>query len=206
MDAKAGTIPLMTASEPNQEQNGNEPQSGNPSRAAETGFLLRHTEAESRSWLPWIVASAVIVLGLLTLLVLGHRSSSNLQSGGTGMAPSAPYAPQLPISGVEMSQASSFSGAKVTYLDGKISNTGDKTITGITVQAGFRDDLGQLAQRVAMPLALIRTREPYVDTEPVSAEPLKPGDSRDFRLIFDSVPPDWNQQYPEIRVIGVQTR
>lgn len=196
----------MTASEPNQEQNGNKTQSGNPGRAAETGFLLRHTEAESRSWLPWIVASAVIVLGLLALLVLGHRSNSNLQSGGTGMAPAAPYAPQLPISGVEMSQASSFSGAKVTYLDGKISNSGDKTITGITVQAGFRDDLGQLAQRVAMPLALIRTREPYVDTEPVSAEPLKPGDSRDFRLIFDSVPPDWNQQYPEIRVIGVQTR
>lgn len=196
----------MTASEPNQEQNGNKTQSANPGGKAETGFLLRHTEAESRSWLPWIVASAVIVLGLLALLVLGHRSNSNLQSRGTGMAPAAPYAPQLPISGVEMSQASSFSGAKVTYLDGKISNIGDKTVTGITVQAGFRDDLGQLAQRVAMPLALIRTREPYVDTEPVSAEPLKPGDSRDFRLIFDSVPPDWNQQYPEIRVIGVQTR
>jgi hypothetical protein len=42
-----------------------------------------------------------------------------------------------------------------------------------------------------------------VDTEPVGADPLKPEDRREFRLIFDSVAPDWNQQYPEIRVIQI---
>jgi hypothetical protein len=53
---------------------------------------------------------------------------------------------------------------------------------------------------------LIRTREPYVDTQPVSAAPLKPGDGQDFRLIFESIPANWNMQLPEIRVIGVEAK
>ena len=41
-------------------------------------------------------------------------------------------------------------------------------------------------------------REPYIDTEPVSAAPLKPGAEQDFRLIFDSVSPEWAGALPEM--------
>ena len=74
------------------------------------------------------------------------------------MAAADPYAARLPISGLQMSEATSFSGAKVTYIDGQIANTGDRTLTAITVQVGFHSDVGQFAQRVALPLSLIRTR------------------------------------------------
>ena len=57
-----------------------------------------------------------------------------------------------------------------------------------------------------MAINLIRTREPYVDTQPVSAAPIQPGQQREFRLILDSVTMDWNQQYPEIRVVEVQAK
>ena len=50
----------------------------------------------------------------------------------------------------------------------------------------------RLRRTKLQPLKLIRTREPYIDLEPVSAAPLKPGDVEDFRLIFDAVSPDWN--------------
>ena len=125
---------------------------------------------------------------------------------GTGLAPADPYAPKLPISGIQMSEAASFSGAKVTYIDGQITNSGDRTVIAITVQVGFHNDTGQFAQRIAVPLSLIRTREPYVDTQPVSAAPIEPGQTRDFRLIFDTMPADWNQQVPEIRIISVRSR
>jgi hypothetical protein len=105
-----------------------------------------------------------------------------------------------------MSEATSFSGAKVTYIDGQLANTGDKTLTAITVQVGFHSDVGQFAQRVALPLSFIRTHQPYVDTEPVSAAPIEPGQTREFRLIFDTVPAEWNLQFPEIRVISVHTK
>ncbi len=38
----------------------------------------------------------------------------------------------------------------------------------------------------------------------MSAAPIKPGERREFRLIFDHVIGDWNQQFPEVRIIHVQ--
>jgi hypothetical protein len=71
------------------------------------------------------------------------------------------------------------------------------------VQVAFHGFTTPIAKKATMPLMLVRTREPYVDLQSVSAAPILPGQSRDFRLIFDSVPQDWNQNYPEIRVIQV---
>jgi Protein of unknown function (DUF2393) len=177
-----------------------------PAQDEDPGFLASHQTREATSWLPWIVAAGVIIVGLGILVVVGGRSRPDASANGTGMATADPYAPKLGISGLQMSEATSFSGAKVTYIDGQISNTGDKTLSGITVQVGFHSDVGQFAQRIALPLSFIRTRQPYVDTEPVSAAPIEPGQTRDFRLIFDTVPPDWNLQFPEIRVINVHTK
>jgi len=54
-----------------------------------------------------------------------------------------------------------------------------------------------------LPVSLIRTRQPYIDTQPVSAAPLKPGDGQDFRLIFEDISANWNTQMPEVHVIQV---
>jgi hypothetical protein len=40
----------------------------------------------------------------------------------------------------------------------------------------------------------------------VGAAPLKPGDDREFRLIFESIPTNWNMQMPEVRVVGVESK
>jgi hypothetical protein len=74
------------------------------------------------------------------------------------------------------------------------------------VQVLFQNEEQMPPQVETVPLTLIRTREPYVDTEPVRVEPLKSGDEREFRLIFESIPANWNMQMPEIRVIKVEKR
>ena len=117
-----------------------------------------------------------------------------------------PYAGNLPISNLHMSESSNLAGGKVTYVDGSIANTGSRTVTGITVQVLFRDPAHEVAQNETQPLNIIRTREPYIDVEPVSASPLKPGDSADFRLIFDTVAQDWDGAFPEIRIMHVDAR
>jgi Protein of unknown function (DUF2393) len=121
-------------------------------------------------------------------------------------APLDPYAASLPITGLVMSESSNLAGGKVTYLDGHIANAGSRTITGITVQVLFRNVAKEVAQNETQPLKLIRMRDPYIDLEPVSAAPLKPGDEHDFRLIFDAVSPDWDGAYPEIRIIRVDAK
>jgi hypothetical protein len=177
-----------------------------PKTKQDPGFLASHRAGEATSWVPWIIAAGVVILGLVILIVVGDRVNPDARPTGTAMAPADPYAPSLSITGLQMSEATSFSGAKVTYIDGQITNSGNRTLTAITVQVGFRSDVGQFAQREALPLSLIRTRQPYVDTQTVSAAPIEPGQRRDFRLIFDAVPPDWNLQFPEIRVISVRSK
>ena len=170
---------------------------------SELGLRFSQAKAEERSWLPWLIAG-IVILACLGLFILFGGHSAGPASSAPGLATADVYAPNLTVSNVKMSEASNFAGGKVTYLDGKIANQGGKVLTGITVQVAFHNDLKEIAQKETLPLNLIRTREPYVDTQPVSAAPIKPGEKRDFRLIFDSVPPDWNQQYPEIRIVQVR--
>ncbi|GGG97083.1 DUF2393 family protein [Silvibacterium dinghuense] len=157
---------------------------------------------EPRSLAPWIIAGVFILLVVAGLLVMSHHAQP-ANPGGAGLAAPDPYAANLKITDVKMSQTSNMAGAQLTYIDGNITNSGTKTVTGITVQVAFHDFTGILAQKSTLALNLIRTHEPYVDTQPVSAAPIKPGETREFRLIFDHVPDSWNQQYPELRIIEV---
>lgn len=171
-------------------------------------FESRDTNTQgSISTVVWIVV-AVLAVGIVAALLLGerHRQKAQKPVDATAQAVLDPYAANLPIAGLVMSEAGSLAGGKLTYIDGHIQNTGQKTVTGITVQTIFRNDVGELPQVETLPLMLIRTRDPYVDTQSVSATPLKPGEDREFRLIFEHVTPNWNQQYPDVHVIRVETR
>ena len=96
--------------------------------------------------------------------------------------------------------------ARDTYIDGQVTNSGGKTVTGVTVQVFFRNDEQMAPQIETVPVSLIRSRQPYIDTEPVKADPLTPGATKDFRLIFENIGGNWNQSLPDIHVIGVETR
>jgi hypothetical protein len=149
--------------------------------------------------MPIAIAAAVIVAVVIALVLL-NRGNSGPKALPVS-TPTDPYAANLPISNLAMSESSNLAGGKVTYLDGHIANKGDRTISGITVQVLFRNIAHEVAQNETQQIKLIRTRDPYIDVQPVSAAPLKPGDERDFRLIFDAVTQDWDGAYPEIRII-----
>ena len=164
--------------------------------------LVPSTSTQDRNWLPLVIAaSLVLIVAAVVVLIYEHGRAPATVTPIT--APLDPYAGSLPISGLAMSESTNLAGGKVTYVDGHIANGGNKTITGITVQVLFRDAAKEVTQNETHPLKLIRTRDPYVDVEPVSAAPLKPGDQRDFRLIFDAVSPDWDGAYPQIRIVHV---
>ena len=148
----------------------------------------------------WAV-TGVVVLGILAALLLAGRH----QTGSAVSSPLQPdpYAANLEITGAAMSESTSLSGGKSTFLDGHIRNTGLKTVTGATVQVFFRNEEGMPPAIETLPISLVRTREPYVDTQPISAAPLAPGDDREFRLIFETIPGNWNVQLPEIRIVHV---
>jgi Protein of unknown function (DUF2393) len=148
----------------------------------------------------WGVAGLVVLI-LIAVLVFATRKPSSLPANV--ILPPDPYAANLPISQLAMSESTSLSGGKSTFIDGHIRNTGSQTVTAITVQVIFRNDEAMPPQIVNVPMALIRTREPYVDTQPISTSPLKPGEDREFRLIFENISNNWNTQMPEIHPVQV---
>ena len=167
--------------------------------------LIPTPEPRERNWLPLaIAASVVLVMGAIVVLVFQHGRTSGKVTPIS--ASPDPYAVELPISHLAMSESANFLGGKVTYVDGHIENKGSRTVTGITVQILFSDFTGQVTQNETQPLKFIRMRDPYIDVEPVAAAPLAPGAGQDFRLIFDSLSPDWNGAYPEIRIIHVDAK
>ena len=151
----------------------------------------------------WGAAALIVLVAAAVFFFAGRKGPvavpSTLQTADA-------YAASLPLSELEMSESESLSGGKLTYLDGRVINTGNRTVTGMTVQVVFANDEALAPQVDTLPMTLIRVKEPYIDVEPVSAEPLKPGDSHAFRLAFEAIPEDWNTQMPEVRVIRTELR
>jgi hypothetical protein len=158
-------------------------------------------EMEERGGFPlaaWGVAALIVVVLVGALVYFGGKKPA---AAPNTLQPAAAYAANLPLSQFAMSESENLTGGKQTYLDGHIANTGDRTVTAVTVQVVFRNDEDLAPQIDTLPLMLIRMKQPYIDTEPVSAAPIKPGDDREFRLTFETVPENWNLQMPEVRVI-----
>jgi Protein of unknown function (DUF2393) len=174
-----------------------------PSQTSPEMFASRPPERAPIPMAAWAIAGLAVLAVVVVLLIVGHRKPA---AALNVVQPLAAYAPNLPLSQLAMSESTSLSGGKSTFVDGHVQNTGDQTVTGITVQVLFRNDEGMPPQVETLPLSLIRMRQPYIDTQPVSAAPLKPGDGQDFRLIFETIPANWNVQMPEVRVIQVTKR
>lgn len=155
--------------------------------------------------MPMAIAAAAVVVVAAIVIFMMERGRGGATVTPISAAPD-PYAASLPITNLAMSESSNLAGGKVTYLDGHVTNSGSKTVSGVQAQVLFRNAANEVAQNETQPLKLIRMREPYIDLEPVSAAPLKPGEGRDFRLIFDAVTPDWNGAYPEIRIVHVDSK
>lgn len=166
------------------------------------GGLIQPTPASEErdsSRLTIVIAIAVVV-GIAITAALLLRSQPRAASGPP------PYAANLKLSDFKMSAAENFVGHTISYVDGTITNSGDKTVIHIMVRVNFKDDMGQLAQREDVPMQVLKTDGPYPEAVDFSVSPLAPGQGKPFRLTFESISAQWNHQVPEIRVTDVSIK
>lgn len=142
-----------------------------------------------------IAAVAVVVLAVL-FVAMGRHS---------GSAGNANYAPNLALSELQVSAADNMAGGTTVYVDGKVTNNGSATVTGMTAQATFASNGGAAPQVQTDQAKALRTKDP-VDLEPMSSQPLAPGASEDFRLIYEGVKEQWDQQTPQVKVLAATTK
>jgi hypothetical protein len=117
-----------------------------------------------------------------------------------------PYAKNLMLSDAHLSAADNFAGGTSYYVEGKLTNSGLKVVNGATVEVTFKNSLGQVVQRETQTVMAIIAREPAIDVAALNQASLKPGQSREFRLTFERISADWNQQLPELRIVTVSTK
>lgn len=101
------------------------------------------------------------------------------------------YVPQIHFLEPKVSRAVNFLNQEVTFAFGTISNDGPRGIRQIEIQLEFHDVFNQVVLRDKQRL--------FSDTE----APLAPNDRRDFQLSYETLPAQWNQAYPTIKITGL---
>jgi len=102
------------------------------------------------------------------------------------------YVRNLELTGTEIKAAEAFSGQQLVEITGKVTNKGDRAVGQVDVICVFYDMTNREVSRQRV--ALVRG----------NVQPLKPGDSRQFRLPFDDLPKEWNQAPPQLVIAAIR--
>jgi hypothetical protein len=101
------------------------------------------------------------------------------------------YLKSLQLSEVQMQANESYLKQAVVEITGKIGNNGDRVLKLVEITCVFRDAYGQVVLRERIAIAGRKTGD------------LRPGETKNFRLAFDSIPDSWNKQMPELVIAQI---
>jgi hypothetical protein len=138
----------------------------------------------------------VLVVVVALIAGLGYLNKPVVQKQNAAAPASSEvraYLSHLELSDVAMQATENFMQQQVVEVLGKISNKGPRPLAAIDVYCLFYGVDGH---------ELRRERLPIVGGQGVRL-PLQPGDTRAFRLPFDSTPEGWNQAMPKLVIAQI---
>jgi len=152
--------------------------------------------AERRRFPVAFIAGAVVVALLFGGFYLltrvfgsqGPATAAKLPFGATEQA----YAGRIHFSDLHMSRSTNMIKQEFTCVTGVMSNDGDRNIGAMEVTVEFHDAMNQVI-----------LRDSQFVIAPQGDPPLNAGLSREFQVTLEHVPAEWNQEYPSIRVTGL---
>jgi hypothetical protein len=137
--------------------------------------------------------TAIYVLAIAAALAAGLLWFVNRPQPAAATAPlsadAKAYVRSLQLTEVTMKATESYVRQMVTEIEGKITNSGGRTVQHADVYCVFYNSYGEV---------ILRERVPIVVTD------LKPGETRAFRLPFDDIPGGWNNQLPQLVIARIE--
>lgn len=156
---------------------------------------------QPRNWTPLLIGlvAVVIVVGAI-VLISRHQGEQQAQPNE--------YAPKLQLSDLTLSAAENYVGGTVTYLDLKITNTGDRALVGARMQAQFKNSLGEIVQKETLPLHVLVENQlaGYPDLMDLSRAPIGPGQTKTVRMTLEHISDDWDRSYPQMQLVNLQLK
>ncbi|HEX3682949.1 MAG TPA: FxLYD domain-containing protein [Bryobacteraceae bacterium] len=140
---------------------------------------------------PLVVAAILVAIAVAALLIYLNRPVSQAVQQGSASAEAKAYVRNLALSDVSMKASENFMRQRVVEIEGKIANNGSRPLRSVEVYCLFYGVDGR---------ELYRERVPIV---PPAGAPLKPSETRAFRLPFDSLPDGWNQAMPKMVIAQI---
>jgi len=154
-----------------------------------------HLKEKQRISIPpvLIVVVLALVAGLAGYLYLNHVAKQPPPPVPplTGAAKEYVHNGFLPISDFKMEAHESYLKQQVVEITGQIGNTGGRVIDTVEIVCVFRDPYGQMVLRERV--AIVK-----------KGSHLAPGETRPFRLPFDSIPDGWNQAMPDLVIARIE--
>ena len=157
----------------------------------------REEDERSAPWVPIGIGAALVILIIGALIVFSRGNAAP----STGQP--HPYSANLKFTDLTLSAETNFVGGDVTYLDGKLTNSGDKTVNGVTVDLTFHNTLNEVVQHETLKVMALSTSGPYPDILELRSAPIAPGKTRNIRLTLEHISADWNRAAPDIKVTNV---
>lgn len=151
---------------------------------------------------PWplvaIIAAAVMLALIIWLIPSTNKAAtSNLNN-------TASQTNVLRIDAITMAPQDAAGVANVDVY-GQATNAGSRVINGAAVSAVFKDKNGVSIYEQQRPMERVDTKKKNEDTmaKSLDQEPIKPGQTVEFRARFEQVPATWNHESPQLTVTQV---
>lgn len=162
----------------------------------------RNATNPPQSRFPWPLVAIIVAAGMLALIVWllpntnkTATSAMNNPDSRTGL---------LRLSGISLARQD-VAGAANVDVYGQAVNADSNLINGATVAGVFKDRNNVTIYEEQRPVERVDANKKDADAvaKPLNQEPIKPGQTVDFRVRFDQVPATWNHQPPQITVTQV---
>ncbi|MGC4054344.1 MAG: FxLYD domain-containing protein [Paludibaculum sp.] len=141
---------------------------------------------------PLVILTVVVLIAAIGFYVLFLRGPNQSLQPTALTAEAKSYVRNLALSDVEMKASENYMKTMLVEIVGKITNKGPRTLGLVDINCVFYDPYGQLVLRERV--AIVK----------LSGKGLKPGETRAFRLPFDSIPSSWNQALPQLVIARIE--
>ena len=139
------------------------------------------------------IAAALVLIGVIYLAGRLTPAPAKVVEQPLPMGPAEQaYAQNIQFLEPKVARAANFLNQEVTFVFGTVLNNGPRAVRQIEITLEFHDVFNQVVLRDKL-----RLFSP-------TAVPLAPNDRRDFQLSYETLPAQWNQAYPTIRITGLQ--
>jgi len=138
-----------------------------------------------------IIAAAVVAIILIAVILYFSHSTPQPAPEAPATPEAKAYVHNLKLSNVSVKAAENLMQQRVVEIDGDITNAGPRPLQIVEVYCYFYGVNGR---------QLARKRVPMVEK---AGSPLKPGETRAFRLPFDTLPDGWNQAVPGMVIANI---